>query len=136
MEKLMSDPKKFDPTNIATSFGSKFLPETFRSEDMKLMEQAKRNFINAVLRRESGSAISASEFESGDAQYFPQPGDTKAVLDQKKRNREVAISGLTAEGSKAMPKVQQGLLQQQSAPVLGPLNGNSVNKSEKPSWAL
>lgn len=56
--------------------------------------QAKRDFINAVLRQESGAAISPSEFANADRQYFPQPGDGPEVITQKKQNRELAIHGM------------------------------------------
>lgn len=58
------------------------------------MEQAEANFINAVLRKESGAAISESEFENAKAQYFAEPGNDKAVLDQKKANREMILDSL------------------------------------------
>lgn len=64
------------------------------SEEKKLADQAQRDFINAILRRESGAVISPSEFENAKQQYFPQPGDTDAVKQQKKRNRETAIAGV------------------------------------------
>lgn len=57
------------------------------SEDFKKYEQAKRNFINAVLRKESGAAIGQDEFDSADKQYFPQIGDSEAVIKQKAANR-------------------------------------------------
>jgi hypothetical protein len=60
---------------------------SFKPEDVKMQEQAERNFINAVLRRESGAAIAPQEFESARQQYFPQAGDTPAVLEQKRQNR-------------------------------------------------
>jgi hypothetical protein len=50
--------------------------------------QAERNFINAVLRRESGAVISDEEFDNARKQYIPQPGDSQQVLEQKRRNRE------------------------------------------------
>lgn len=59
--------------------------------------QAKRDFINAVLRRESGAAIASSEFDNADKQYFPQIGDGAAVIAQKKRNREIATRGIAAD---------------------------------------
>lgn len=62
------------------------------SEDFKKYEQAKRNFINAVLRKESGAAIAESEFDSADKQYFPQIGDTEAVIKQKAANRRQVTS--------------------------------------------
>lgn len=73
------------------------------------VEQARRDFINAVLRRESGAAIAASEFASAEKQYFPQPGDSPAVIEQKQRNRQLAIQGLAAEvpSSKALPSLSE-----------------------------
>ncbi len=64
------------------------------SEAKKLADQAQRDFINAILRRESGAVISPSEFENAKQQYFPQPGDTDAVKKQKKANRQTAIDGV------------------------------------------
>jgi len=66
-------------------------------EKNQKLEQAKRDFINATLRRESGAVIADSEFDNGEKQYFPQIGDTPAVIAQKKRNREVATRGILAE---------------------------------------
>lgn len=57
-------------------------------------EQAQRNFVNAILRQESGAAIGAGEFENARKQYFPQPGDTPEVIAQKAANRKTAIAGL------------------------------------------
>lgn len=66
--------------------------------DRQRLDQAKRDFINAVLRRESGAAISSSEFENAEQQYFPQVGEKDPkVLEQKKRNRELATRGILAE---------------------------------------
>lgn len=56
--------------------------------------QAQRDFINAVLRKESGAVISAEEFANAEKQYFPQPGDSPEVIAQKKANRDLAIDGI------------------------------------------
>lgn len=61
------------------------------------LEQAKRDFVNATLRRESGAVISDSEFANAEKQYFPQIGDSQAVKEQKQRNREIAMRGVLAE---------------------------------------
>lgn len=71
------------------------------------VDQAQRDFINAVLRRESGAAISSGEFDSARKQYFPQPGDSPEVMNQKARNRQIAISGLMAE----VPQGKRGSVQ-------------------------
>lgn len=66
--------------------------------------QAKRDFINAVLRRESGAVISPEEFKNANKQYFPQPGDTKEVLKQKASNRTTAIKGIENAAGPALKK--------------------------------
>lgn len=65
------------------------------SSDYQQLQQAERNFTNAVLRKESGAAISPGEFDSASQQYFPQPGDSQAVIDQKTQNRNRAIASLS-----------------------------------------
>jgi hypothetical protein len=67
------------------------------SDGHQMLDQAKRDFLTATLRRESGAAISPGEFETGDKQYFPQIGDSAKVIEQKARNRELAIKGVLAE---------------------------------------
>lgn len=74
-------------------------------------DQAQRDFVNAVLRKESGAAISESEFENASKQYFPQPGDGPEVLAQKARNRDTAVAAMkrTAAGAllQGQPEVPQ-----------------------------
>jgi hypothetical protein len=64
------------------------------SDNEQKVAQAQRDFVNAVLRKESGAAISQSEFDNARKQYFPQPGDSTKVIEQKTANRETAIKGL------------------------------------------
>lgn len=82
------------------------LPSLFKGEERKQYENTKNNFISAVLRKESGAAISDQEFEREEAKYFPQPGDNEQTLAQKEQLREQAILNLEAEGSRAMPLIK------------------------------
>lgn len=86
------------------------------SDDYQRFDQAERDFINAVLRRESGAVINPDEFENGKKQYFPQPGDSEATIEQKRRNREIAIQGMrraagpsyaAGQGGQNAPKVRR-----------------------------
>jgi hypothetical protein len=70
---------------------------TLTSSENQQAEQAQRDFVNAVLRRESGAVISDPEFNNAKKQYFPQPGDSEATLQQKARNRALAVDGMLAE---------------------------------------
>lgn len=75
------------------------------SSDFQKANQAQRNFVNAVLRKESGAAIPKEEFENARKQYFPQPGDSPEVIAQKEQNRKTAIDGISrAAGSNYKPK--------------------------------
>lgn len=64
------------------------------SAEAQKYKQAQRDFVNAVLRRESGAVISDQEFANAKEQYFPQPGDGPEVIAQKRANRETTIRGL------------------------------------------
>ena len=73
------------------------------SDEYQKYDQAKRNFVNAVLRKESGAAIAESEFANAERQYFPVPGDSEAVIEQKRRNRELAMELM----EKTVPNVEK-----------------------------
>ncbi|AVQ81639.1 hypothetical protein [Variovorax sp. PMC12] len=95
----------------------------FNTAAAQQLDQAKRNFVNAVLRRESGAAIAPSEFDSADKQYFPQPGDSAEVVKQKRANRELSMRGILAEVPDAdarIAKIRPGAAAAQAAPVTSP----------------
>lgn len=76
------------------------------SEDFQSYDRAKRDFINAQLRRESGAVIGESEFANAEKQYFPQPGDKPQALKDKAEARRIAIEamGRSAGPSYSAPK--------------------------------
>jgi len=76
------------------------------SPDQQSVDQAQRDFVNAILRRESGAAISSSEFDNARRQYFSQPGDSQQVKVQKAANRKLAMQGVLAE----VPAGQRGTI--------------------------
>ena len=91
--------------NPPPTFGSRFkegLPggvgNVMITPESRQFFQAERNFINAVLRKESGAVISDTEFENARKQYIPQPGDDAATLELKRQARETAIRQIAAGG--------------------------------------
>jgi len=68
------------------------------SDDYQKYKQAVGEFAQAWLRKTSGAAVSPAEYEMTDKTYFPQPGDSKAVIEQKRLSRDALIKGLQAEG--------------------------------------
>lgn len=81
--------QKIDEMNVGGTITNQFVPKDFQQYD-----QAKRDFVNATLRRESGAVISPTEFDNAEKQYFPRPGDSQEVVAQKKANRELVTKGL------------------------------------------
>lgn len=93
-------------------------PNVAKSQNIQMFEQAKRNFLNAVLRRESGAVISPTEFAEGDKQYFPVFGDSPEVLKQKALNRQTAREGLrNAAGGAPSTQTQASSSPPQTVPV-------------------
>lgn len=81
------------------------LATAFASPQQQQVDQAQRDFINAVLRRESGAVIAIPEMANARKQYFPMPGDSKEVIAQKARNRKAAVNLMLAE----VPDAKRGL---------------------------
>lgn len=98
----------FDRTGMGPAFQDAVVPEFAMGERSKMQTQAERNFLTAVLRRESGASISPGEFDTGSKIYFPRLGDSEAVIKQKKQSRTDAINGIkSAAGENAVVNVQK-----------------------------
>lgn len=97
---------------IIANLGSKFtgnlsiggsLPNLLQSGDRQAYEQAKKNFVTAVLRRESGASIAPTEFKTAEEQYFPQAGDKSDVLVNKEKARNTAVNNMYREANVLRP---------------------------------
>ncbi len=75
------------------------LPSFLQTADRQAYEQAKREFINSVLRPESGASISPSEFASAEKEYFPQQGDGSQAVYNKAIDRQLKINSLQQQGT-------------------------------------
>lgn len=96
---------KYEPQAF---FNGSWTPERLQSDQKKAYDAAKNNWIAAALRKESGAAISATEYADFDKQYFPQPGDGADVLMQKQAMRaQVAKAMQTAIGPEADKYMEQ-----------------------------
>jgi hypothetical protein len=93
---------------VGESLG-KVLPSVLggTSEAQQQVNQAKSNFITAVLRKESGAVISDSEFDREDRKYFPQVNDSPAVIKQKENARKLAIKAIEVQAGPGAKSIQQ-----------------------------
>jgi len=106
-------------------FGNALTSTAFKSYD-----NARRNFVNAVLRRESGAAIAESEFESANQQYFPQPFDPPELVAQKRATRELATAMMmSASGPNATEYAKAEA--EKFAKALNPLYGTSAYEEQR-----
>jgi len=77
------------------------VPNFLKGNDRQKYEQAQRAFTQAKLRKESGAAISAQEYQSDAQTYFAQPGDTPDVIANKKAARDGVLAGLKFQAGPA-----------------------------------
>jgi hypothetical protein len=91
-----------EPRGVLAQMAATVLPtgvvNSFTGADRQKSEQAKRDWIDASLRYESGAAIGKDEFDRQDQMFFPQPGDTPEVIDQKAQARLRVIEGFRVAG--------------------------------------
>ena len=71
-------------------------PDLITSQNQKSLMREKMDFITAVLRKESGAAISPSEFSGQDKIFFPQPWDWPEVLLAKRNARNFRVKAMLA----------------------------------------
>lgn len=86
-------------------------PEFLKPQDIKKSESIQSSWIQSVLRDESGAAIPESELDNYKKTYFPQPGDEKEVIENKRVLRAQAVQSLKARAGDAIklfPKMTAG----------------------------
>jgi hypothetical protein len=99
----------YDPTNLRDQFtvGGKFL-NGLASDEGQQYHQAAQNWVRANLRKESGAAIGVAEMDQEIRNYFPQIGDSPAVIAQKAHNRRVVEDAMRQAAAGALPPPAAG----------------------------
>jgi len=96
----------------AMPFVGESFKRTVQSEDTQKYEQAADDWIRSKLRSESGAVIGKDEMEAEFRLYFPQVGDSDAVIKQKREARAIATeamkkkAGIAEQQSTAKPKTK------------------------------
>ena len=99
---------KINLPGLAAGQATGMIGNVLMSSEQKRVNQAQRDFVNAVLRQESGAVISDAEFANAKQQYFPVAGDDNATKAQKRANRELAIKGFARmSGLKGAADIQE-----------------------------
>lgn len=90
--------------------GAQKLPligQFFTSDDQQELEQAGNVLATAILRLESGAAVSKQEAENYAKQFTPQPFDSDDLLAQKAELRRIAVDRLKAAAAPVTEREQR-----------------------------
>jgi hypothetical protein len=85
----------------AIPFVGGVVQRNIQSADTQRYQQAANDWIRAKLRKESGAAIGKDEMESEYKTYFPQVGDSPAVIAQKTEARRIATDAMRISSGKS-----------------------------------
>jgi hypothetical protein len=64
------------------------------SSERQLAEQSGKEFVSAILRKDSGAAITKEEMDTYGKMYLPQSGDSPDTIKQKHEARTQALQGI------------------------------------------
>jgi hypothetical protein len=75
------------------------------SQSFREYQQASREWIAAMLRKDTGAAVTETEWKLYFPTYFPQPGDSPQVIEQKRAARMAAARGLREASGPAFDRM-------------------------------
>lgn len=102
-----------DPTGV--------LRGNMQDEQYQVAKQAGDEFLQAILRKDTGAAITAEEAALYGKTYLPMPGDNAAVLAQKKVSRARAVEAIKS----GMNQDQIAAMARADAAVIAKFGGSS-----------
>jgi hypothetical protein len=73
------------------------------TDNEQVQRQQQEDWVRAKLRKESGAVIGAEEMAAEIRTYFPQAGDSKAVINQKAQSRAQALEQMRSSSGRAKP---------------------------------
>jgi len=108
---------EWDPTGLARGM---------QSDEFQVAKNAGDEFLQAILRKDTGAAITEQEQELYGKTYLPQPGDSPELLEAKRQARRRAIAAIEASMTPAQMLAQErGLTSSGSVPA-APADGGAT----------
>lgn len=92
--KILDDLENSLTNTINNTVGSLPGGNHFVGENYQKANQAGKDFLAAILRKDTGAAITSDEMKIYGAMYLPQPGDSAGVIEQKRKARRVALDAI------------------------------------------
>lgn len=127
LETLHSEVNGQPLANTLTSRGERLLgvaplglTRGFQSSEYQVADAAGQEFLQAVLRKDTGAAITDQEQVLYGGLYLPQPGDTPEVLEYRRQARERAVAAIEAGMTPEAMRAQEVALAKSSGiPIFG-----------------
>lgn len=119
-------------TNLSQSMtgGVPVIGNYMKSPEFQQAEQAGKEFLQAILRKDTGAAITAEETAEYGSVYLPRPGDSPEVLAQKRASRNRAVvaiqNGLPPAAILALEKGGTSLVPNEAANISAPPSAPSI----------
>jgi hypothetical protein len=122
---------------VISSYAPTVVGNRLLTPEYQRFNTAKSQFITGLLRRESGAAISPYEWDRYGKEYFPAPGDSEQVVEQKRiaRQREIANMKRSAGPGYKSPDLAAPPLARNTAappPPVGGRTGGAATPSAPP----
>lgn len=80
-----------------------------KSPEYQVAEQAGKEILAIILRKDTGAAVTEQEFKTYGEIYLPQPGDGPEKIAAKRASREAAIKGIQAGLGPLAPEDESAL---------------------------
>jgi len=88
----------------AGRMGPSLTESSILNDSQQQYMQFARDWIRAKLRKESGAVINKDEWADEYQAFFPMPGDSEAVIQQKRLSRKVSENSMRTMAGSAAPK--------------------------------
>ncbi len=114
------DAPKYNPGSKLNNFfpDSGIFANMLNSNTFKNYKAAAGEWIAAILRKDTGAAVTQAEWDFYWPTFFPQPGDSAEVQAQKLQRRVMAAQGLRGSSGPAFDRMYPGFDQEMRG-VLG-----------------
>jgi hypothetical protein len=111
-----------DPTGVVRG--------RMQSTEYQLAKQAGDEFLQAILRKDTGAAITVGEQQLYGVTYLPQPGDSPELIAQKRQARRRALEALKAGMPPSAIVAQERALEQSGSGAATPTPPDTAQMSD------
>lgn len=100
-------PTGYDPTQARNALvpDKGVMANLINSKEWQSYQRAARESLSAILRKDTGAAVTDEEFNTYFPTYFPIPGDSPQVVLEKQKARQAVAAGMRGASSRAFNRM-------------------------------